>query len=256
MLSPRIESVAKAFTILSLFKRNKPEWGVSEIARELGMQKCTVYRLLATMQEFGAIRKTTDGRNNYRLGIRLFELGSVIADTFDLRGVALAFLHKVAKQSGETVHLGVLNDHEVMSIEAVNGQNTLKSIILIGEKTPLYCTSVGKAILAFLAPPVQKEIIAKIDFIKFTEKTIVDPAALAAELELTRQRGYAFDDMEHEVGVRCIAAPIWDSVGEVVASLSISGPSIRITKRKIPGFAQLVMTTAREISRELGAKNV
>jgi DNA-binding IclR family transcriptional regulator len=110
-------------------------------------------------------------------------------------------------------------------------------------------------ILAFQSPQVQKEIIAKTNFIKFTNNTIVDPETFAAELELTRQRGYAVDDMEHEVGVCCIAAPIWDAFGKAVASLSVLGPSIRITKAKMPEFAQLIMTTTREISKELGAKN-
>jgi IclR family KDG regulon transcriptional repressor len=255
MVSQRIGAVAKALTILSLFKFDKPEWGVTEIARELDMQKSTVFRLLATMQDFDFVRKTHSG-TSYRLGMRLFELGSVVANTFDLRDIALSYLHKVSEQTGETVHLGVLNETDAMSIETVDGSNTLKSSILIGKRTPLYCTSVGKAILAFQSPQVQKEIIAKTNFIKFTDNTIVDLEAFAAELKLTRQRGYAVDDMEHEVGVRCIAAPIWDASGKVVASLSVSGPSIRITTAKIPELAQLIMTTTGEISKELGAKNL
>jgi IclR family KDG regulon transcriptional repressor len=255
MGSQRIESVAKALTILTLFKFNKPEWGVTEIARELGMQKSTVFRLLATMQEFGFVRKTREG-TGYRLGMRVFELGSVVANTFDLRDIALSYLHKISEQTGETVHLGVLNETDAMSIETVDGSNTLKSSILIGKRTPVYCTSVGKAILAFQSPQVQKEIIEKTNFVRFTDNTIVDPEAFTAELELTFKRGYAVDDMEHEVGVRCIAAPIWDSYGKALASLSVSGPSIRITKAKIPELAELIMRTTREISQELGAKNV
>lgn len=255
MVSQRIESVAKALTILTLFKINKPEWGITELARELGMQKSTVYRLLATMQELGFVRKTREG-TNYRLGMRVFELGSVVANTFDLRDIALSYLHKISEQTGETVHLGVLNETEVISIETVDGSNTLKSSILIGKRTPLYCTSVGKAILAFQSPQEQKEIIKKINFIKFTDNTIINPQAFVTELELTRKRGYAVDEMEHEVGVSCIAAPIWDSTGKVLASLSVSGPSIRIAKEKIPELAQLIMKTTKDISKELGAKNV
>jgi IclR family KDG regulon transcriptional repressor len=188
------------------------------------------------------------------LGMRIFELGSVVANTFDLRDIALSYLHKLSEQTGETVHLGVLTETDIMSIEAVNGQSTLKSTILIGKRTPLYCTSVGKAILAFQPPQIQNEIIDKTNFIKFTENTIVDREALIAELKLTYQRGYAVDDMEHEIGVRCIAAPIWDASGHVVASLSVSGPSIRINEVKIPELAQLVIRTTGEISKELGAK--
>jgi IclR family KDG regulon transcriptional repressor len=141
-------------------------------------------------------------------------------------------------------------------LETVDGQNTLKSSVLLGKRTPLYCTSVGKAILAFRSPQEQKEIISKINFIKFTDNTIIHPEAFEVELELTRRRGYAVEDMEYEVGVRCVAAPIWNSSGKVVASLSISGPSIRITHAKIPELAQLVVKATKEISKELGATNI
>jgi IclR family KDG regulon transcriptional repressor len=255
MVSQRIESIAKALTILGLFNFRKPEWGVTEIARELGMQKSTVFRLLATMQEFGFIRKAEAG-TGYRLGIRLFELGGVVATSFDLRDIALTYLHKIAEQTGETVHLGILNETDTISIETVDGQNTLKSSVLLGKRIPLYCTSVGKAILAFRSPQEQKEIISKINFIKFTDNTIIHPEAFEVELELTRRRGYAVEDMEYEVGVRCVAAPIWNSSGKVVASLSISGPSIRITHAKIPELAQLVVKATKKISKELGAINI
>jgi IclR family KDG regulon transcriptional repressor len=255
MISQRIESLAKALTILGLFKFNKPEWGVTEIARELGMQKSTVFRLLATMQEFGFVRKAKTG-TGYRLGIRLFELGNVVAATFDLRDIALTYLHKISARTGETVHLGIINERDVIFIENVTGRNMLKSSVLLGERFPLYCTGVGKTIFGFRPLRERKEIINKIDFIKFTDNTIVNLEAFEVEMELTRRRGYAVDDMEHEVGVRCIAAPIWDSSGQAVASLSISGPSIRITHAKIPELAQLVVKTTREISKELGAPDL
>jgi IclR family KDG regulon transcriptional repressor len=255
MTSQRIESIAKALTILNLFKFNKSEWGVTEIARELGMQKSTVFRLLATMQEFGFVRRAKIG-TGYRLGIRLFELGNVVAATFDLRDVALTYLHKIAAQTGETVHLGIINETDVIFIESVAGRNTLKPSVLLGERTPLYCIGVGKAILAFRPLREQKEIINKIDFIKFTDNTIVNSEAFEVEMELTRHRGYAVDDMEHEVGVRCIAAPIRDSSGQAAAALSISGPSIRITHAQMPELAQLVVQATREISQELGAPDL
>jgi IclR family KDG regulon transcriptional repressor len=254
-MSQRIESLAKALTILNLFKFNKPEWGVTEIARELGMQKSTVFRLLATLQEFGIVRRAKIG-TGYRLGIRLFELGNVVSASFDLRDVALSYLRKIAAQTGETVHLGIINETDVIFIESVAGRNTLKSSVLLGERIPLYCIGVGKAILAFRSLQEQKEIINKIDFIKFTDNTIVNPEAFEVEMELTRRRGYAVDDMEHEVGVRCIAVPIWDSSGQAAAALSISGPSIRITHSKISELAQLAVQATREISQELGAPDL
>jgi IclR family KDG regulon transcriptional repressor len=159
MASQRIESVAKALRILLLFKFNKFEWGVTEIARELGMQKSTVFRLLATMQEFGFVRKSDDG-SAYRLGLSLFELGNVVSNSFDFRDAAVAYMRKLAKQCGESVRLGIFSDNEVMSIEAVEAQSSLKSSIIVGRRAPLYCTSIGKALLAFL-PAVEREQIIK-----------------------------------------------------------------------------------------------
>ena len=244
--------MAKALQILTLFKIDKPEWGVSEIARELGMQKSTVHRLLTTMQEYDFVRKNTQG-THYRLGLRVFELGSVVFSTFDLRTVAVSYLHKLSSQCGETVHVGVLNDIEVMSIESVETQSALKSTVIVGKRAPLYCTGVGKALLAFLPIDERDRIIDRIQFQKFTANTITDRESLVKELDITRSRGYAIDNMEHEMGVRCIAAPIWDRTGKVVASLSVSGPSIRITEERIPELAELVISTTKEISAELGA---
>jgi DNA-binding IclR family transcriptional regulator len=251
MASQRIESVAKALTILNLFTVNKPEWGVTEIARELDMQKSTVCRLLTTMQEFGFVRKSEDGIN-YRLGLTLFELGSVVSNSFDIRDIAVAYMHKLSEQCGESVHLGILSDNEVMSIEGVESQSPLKSTIIVGKRAPLYCTSIGKALLAFLPEGERDQIIKNIHFEKFTGQTIVDSKVLGEELDLTRKRGYAIDNEEHDLGIACVAAPIFDSGGSIVASLSISGPTVRLTPERLPECIELVLTTTKDISKDLG----
>ncbi len=255
MASQRIESVAKALTILMLFKTNKTEWGVTEIACELGMQKSTVYRLLSTMQEFGFVRKNGEG-TAYRLGLRIFELGSVVSNSFDFRDIAVSYMHKLSEQCGETIHLGILNDNEVMSIEAVEAQSSLKSAIIVGKRAPLYCTSVGKALLAFLPTEERKQIIQSIHFEKFTEHTIINQDALEKELELIREQGYAIDNMEHVIGITCAAAPIFDAVGTVVGSLSISGPSVRLDPQRLSECVKFVLATAKDISKDLGYKAI
>jgi IclR family KDG regulon transcriptional repressor len=251
MLSQRIESVAKALTILNLFTVKKQEWGVTEIARELDMQKSTVYRLLTTMQEFGFVRKSEDGVS-YRLGLTLFELGSVVSNSFDIRDIAVAYMHKLSEQCGESVHLGIFSDNEVMSIEGVESQSPLKSTIIVGKRAPLYCTSIGKALLAFLPEGERDKIVGNIRFEKYTGQTIVDSKALGEELELTRRRGYAIDNEEHDLGITCVAAPIFDSRGTIAASLSISGPSVRLTPEQLPKYIELVLATVNDISKDLG----
>jgi IclR family transcriptional regulator, KDG regulon repressor len=251
MALQRIESVAKALTILKLFKTNKTKWGVTEIARELDMQKSTVYRLLTTMQEFGFVRKNEDG-SAYSLGLSLFELGSVVSNNFNFRDIAVSYMHKLAEQCGETVHLGIFSDHEVISIEAVETQSSLKSTVIVGERAPLYCTGIGKSLLAFLPGNEREQIIKNIHFEKFTEQTIVDPQKLAEELKLIRKRGFAVDNEEHDLGIICVGAPIFDFSGAVLGSLSISGPSVRITPEQMPRYIELVLTTAKAVSRDLG----
>lgn len=250
-MGQKIHSVEKAIQILYLFSHQKAVWGISEIAQTLDMHKSTVFRLIDTMVDNGLLRKTQD-KQKYRLGLKLFELGGVVFDEFHLKDIANTYIHALSDECGETVHMGILNEMSVMSIETADTKNSLKPAILIGKSSPIHCTGIGKAILAFLDESKQCNLLTKITLTKFTDKTITLMPVLKGELEKIRKRGYAIDDMEHELGIRCIAAPVFDHTNEVIASLSISGPSIRITPEKIDGFSALLIDTCKNISADLG----
>lgn len=165
----------------------------------------------------------------------------------------LPFIEELVRETGETVHLGVFDGTHVVSIEKMDSPHGLASNITIGKGAPAYCTAVGKALLAFQPEPVLEHIFQQ-RLTRYTPRTISDPARLRKELEKIRTSGYAVDDEEHQPGVRCVAAPIRNYSGHVIASLSISGPATRIPKEAIPSLAQRVREVAGKLSVRLGYK--
>jgi DNA-binding IclR family transcriptional regulator len=152
----------------------------------------------------------------------------------------------------ETVHLTVLEGNEVLYVDCLESSKRLRTYSVIGVRAPLYCTSVGKAILAFLDNEEQNRILDTITFEKFTENTITDKSFLKDELRTIAQRGYAVDNMEHEEGLRCVGAPIRNHAGKVFAAISVSGPSQRITLGNVSEIGKVVIAQAESISKQLG----
>ncbi|MDR3590483.1 MAG: IclR family transcriptional regulator [Negativicutes bacterium] len=248
-----IQSVARAITIMEALLR-EPELGVSELGVVLGLGKSTVYRLLSTMKVHGLVDQTPSGK--YRLGIRLSIYGDTAVSRIDLRKEAAPFLAKLAKISGENVSLAILDDFQVLYIDRIDSSEPLRMRRTIGERSPVFCVSLGKAILANLPGKKLEKIFAdpriQTMMAAYTEKTITDLGALRLELERIKQLGYAVDDEEYCRGVRCIGAPVFNHLGMVVAAVSTSGPSIRMTDDKITQLIPHVKEVAQEISRHIG----
>jgi DNA-binding IclR family transcriptional regulator len=164
---------------------------------------------------------------------------------------ALPYIEELARETGETVHLGVFDGSQVVSIEKMDSPHGLASNVTIGKGAPAYCTGVGKALLAF-QPDSVVEHVCRLGLAKHTPQTITSPARLRQELAHVRMQGYAVDNMEHQPDVRCVAAPVYDRLGRVVASLSLSGPATRIPKEAIPHLAARVQEVASKLSARLG----
>jgi len=245
-----VQTLERAEKILNCFSLDKPLWGLSELSQRIGIPKPSVYRICEALVEIGFLRKNSD--KTYSLGFRLLELGSIVLSTLEIRKVAMEEIEKLQNLTGESVHLGILDGTEVVSIEALESSHSLRTRVYIGKRASLYCTAVGKALLAFLPKEQREEIIEKLDLKPHTKNTITNKDKLLIELEETRQRGYAVDNMEDEDGVKCVGAPILNSKGVAIASISISGPSMRITDEKIEGYSEIVKEAARNISRKLG----
>lgn len=246
-----IQSIDRVLQVLELFSLEKPEWGVTEISKALNIYKSNVHNILSTLAEKGFVKKDPK-TDKYKLGIKFFELGSVVIKNMDLRKIAHPYIEELSKEFNETVHLGVLDEGRVVSIEREESDKSLCSHIEIGKRTPLHCTAVGKAIMAYLSKDKVSAIVEGKGLKKYTENTIIDKEGLEKEFLKIRKQGYAVDNMEHEEGVRCVAGPIRDHTGEVIASMSISGPAFRINENNMPNIAKKVKECCDCISEEMG----
>lgn len=227
------------------------EVGIGDITSKLRLSKSTVHRILMNLETNRYVERAgSDGK--YRLGPRLFELGTKALATLDLRDEVQPCLEHLVAKTGETSHFGVLRDGEVTSLFNVQTKKSLGSASTVGRRIPVYCTSLGKAILAFSQRAIVESVIGKCQFEPCTEHTITQQSLLEAELKGIRKRGYAIDDEEFEIGLRCIGAPVRNHLGEVIGAISIAGPTIRVTKKNVPELARFVVQAADELSERLG----
>lgn len=245
-----LKSLRKAIRVLECFSLEEPRLPLSEIARRTELPLSTAHRILATLRSAGIVEQEGE-RDLYRLGLKLFELGSVVLANMELHREALPFIEALARESGETVHLGVFDGEQVVSIEKMDSHHGLASNVTIGKGAPAYCTGVGKALLAF-QPQEVVDRLCRLGLTRHTPQTITEAARLRKELAAVRAVEYAVDDMEHEPGVRCVAAPVRNYTGSVIASLSVSGPATRVPKERIPALAERVREVAAKLSARLG----
>ena len=249
-----ILSIDRTLQILELFSIEKPEWGVTEISKALNIYKSNVHNVLTTLAEKGFVKKDSK-TDKYKLGIKFFELGSIVIKNMDLRKIAHPYIEELSKEFNETVHLGVLDEGRVVSIEREESDKGLCSHIEIGKRIPLHCTAVGKAIMAYLSKDKVAAIVKGKGLKKYTENTIINKKELENEFKKIREQGYAVDNIEHEEGVRCVAGSIRDYTGKVIASMSISGPAFRINESNILDIAKKVKEYCDCISKEMGNSN-
>lgn len=246
-----IRSVEKAIAVLNAFTIEKPELSVTELSQELALHKSTVSRLLTTLEKGGLVEQNPE-TGKYRLGVALIGLAGLVVAHADVREIARPLLRQLAQETQETVNLAVLDGDEVINIEQMlPDKRQVKNIGWVGRRTPLHCVSTGKVLLAYQPEQEIERIIAK-GLSRRTDKTITDPRRLREELANIRRRGCATGLEELEEGLNAIAAPIRNHEGEVVAAISVSGPSFRVSPEKISDLAELTVRTAGEISRQLG----
>ena len=227
MYARRVKTVYRAIKILETLG-SEGSMGVSEISRRLKFPKSSTFELLSTLEDEGILEKDRD-RNSYRLGLKLFELGTQAQTELEIRKVSIPYLKALNRELDETVHLTVMNEMDVLYIECFESTKRLRTYSVIGVRAPMSCTAVGKAILAYLTSEEVDAIIKAKGFRKYTGTTLTTRKALLEDLEKTRQRGYSIDNMEHEEGVRCVGVPVWDHSGRVFAAISVSGRNIEKT---------------------------
>lgn len=225
--------------------------GVSELSRALGLDKSTVYRLLTTLKsrEYGEQDPET---RKYVVGPRMIAVSSRILDNNDVYLQARLVMKKLLQETRETVHLAMRMENQVVYIAQEISPEVVSVNTEIGQREPIHCTAVGKALVAFLPEEELEAIIRHLDFRPYTSRTITDPDQFRAHCRQIRAQGYAVDDEELYPGVRCIAAPIRGYDGSVLTSLGVSGPATRLQSGIIPRLGRIVMKSAQEVSGRLG----
>jgi DNA-binding IclR family transcriptional regulator len=236
--------------ILDCFSGRARELSVSDIARLTSMPKSTAHRIIDSMRACGFLEQDAT-HERYRLGMKLFEYGSVVLSNRELHRVAGPFVEALSKRTGEGGHLCVFNGSHMLLVKRAERASVAHNTLTMMEESACYTSGVGKAALAFQAEAVVQRIIDA-GLVPFTRNTITDPGLLRTELAHVRERGYAIDDCEHEADIRCVAAPIRNSSGRVFAAISLSGPSRRMTLARLEALAPLVMDHAASISAQLG----
>jgi len=222
-----------------------------ELAQGLGLHKSSIYRYLNTLLKYRYIQKNSN--NRFQLGIKVLELGGQLLRRMPLREVAHSFLIKLSAETEKTVHLCILDKCDVVYLDKVEGHHTLPLLSRIGSRAPAHCTAVGKALLGFLPSSQLERWLQECPLTAYTPQTITEKARLIAELRSVAERGYALDRGEHELHINCIAAPIRDYSGDVIASISITGLDREFTDPAIcRRLIDTVQRTAREISEALG----
>lgn len=249
-----VQSVDRTLSIMELLSDHDEGLGITEIGERLGLHKSTVHRLLSTLIYKEYVVKDKES-NKYMLTLKLFELGNKKVEKLNILSASRVYTKSLMESINEVVHLVVPDENNIVYIDKVEADNTIRMASNIGRHSPMYSTSVGKAIMAFLSEEEVDAIWEKSNIVKYTDRTITDLTRLKQELERVRQKGYAEDDEENELGVRCIGAPVFNYSGKVEGAISISGPTIRVTKDKVEEYGREVKKFADLISRELGYKS-
>lgn len=244
-----VESVRRALRVLRCFDVEHRRLGVSDIARELTMHKSTVHRLLAALESEGFVRQFDDRR--YTLGWIVFELGAALKIPERVREVVLGELEALVVATGETAHLAILDEGEVLYIEKVESPYNLRMPSAVGRRVPLHCTALGKVLAAGLDPITMSRHMHTRPLEAFTLQTMTNPCDVQQEIKRVREQGFALDREEIEEGLMCVAAPVVDENGVTCAAVSIAGPTSRMS-RNLDSHTMAVQTACQNISRQLG----
>jgi len=245
-----ITALQRGLSLLQLFSASPSGLTAKQVAERSRLPFSTVHRFLANLERAGYLNCGNDGV--YHLGIACFAIGQAALGQLDIRRVSSPYLQELNRQTRETIHLTVRHGSSAVYVEKLDSLEQLRIFSRIGAAVPLYCTAVGKVMLANMPEEERKALLSQVTFRRLTPNTVGNLQELEAQLVRIKKQGHACDLEEHEMHIRCIAAPIWDNAGLVNASLSITAPTVRMTITRLRQLAPLIQGVGLEISRELG----
>ncbi|WP_158784867.1 DNA-binding transcriptional regulator KdgR [Pantoea sp. BAV 3049] len=248
-----VSSVLKVFGILQALGEER-EHGITELSQRVMMSKSTVYRFLQTMKSLGYVSQEGESEK-YALTLKLFELGAKALQNVDLIRSADIQMREISRQTRETIHLGALEEDSIVYIHKIDSLYNLRMYSRIGRRNPLYSTAIGKVLLAWRDRHEVEEIISEVIFTRSTARTLSSKEELMPVLDKVRSQGFGEDNEEQEEGLRCIAVPVFDRFGVVIAGLSLSFPTIRFSEEDKAGYVKMLHQAARQISDQMGYHN-
>lgn len=247
-----VQSLERALTILNKLSDYPDGIQIARLSEQVGLSKSTVHRLLATLSNMNYVVKDSES-DKYKLGFQVLFLSRNILNNNDIVNTAKPYLERLSNDVNETVHLCIEDRGEIVYIDKIESNQTIRMFSRVGNRAPMYCTAVGKILYSGMESDHFEELISKVNFIPKTESTITTPEGLREEINKIKKQKYALDNIENEEGIRCIAAPIYNHTGKIIASFSISGPSNRVTMDKINDtLIDKMRQTSLDISRNLG----
>jgi IclR family acetate operon transcriptional repressor len=246
-----IAALRHSLEVLDQFAQNE-SWSLGELTGAVRQGKSRIFRILTTFETSGYLVKD-EASGRYRAGPRLVALSQGAVKYEQLRWRALPPLQMLAELTGETVHVGILFGDEVVTVQLVEGRHSVRMHSTVGKRSPAHSSSLGKILLAYFPEPEIDAYLGSVQLKPMTPHTLTDPVALKRHLLEIRRQGYAIDNEERELGLRCVASPITDRTGLVVASLSVSAPTTRLSEELALKLAPAVKASARTISRMLGS---
>ncbi|MFP4016500.1 MAG: IclR family transcriptional regulator [Halanaerobiaceae bacterium] len=244
-----VQSLDRALNIIEELVETDKTIGVTELSNMLGIHKSTVHRLLATLLYRGYVERDQNGR--YKVGLKLFEIGGRALNKMDLRNKIKPYLIKLQKETGETIHLGILQGNEIVYIDKEETTETIRMYSEVGRRIDAYCTSLGKVLLAYGDINV-RDFFAGQELKNYTPNTIIDKNLLQKHLDTVKEKGFAIDNQEQEMGIRCIGGPIFNYDGKVIAAFSIAGPTTRMTMERVNQLSGLIKKYSCLISSSFG----
>lgn len=244
-------SVTKAFLILEFLANTDEPVELATLSRTLNMNKSTAYRFLSTMESLGYVNQNGE-TERYSLGSKALWLASKFLDNLDLRAQAYPTLKQLREETGETIHLAYLDHFEVVYVDKLDGKSPVKMASRIGNRMPSHCTGLGKALLAFLPESEWERYVQTVGLSPLTKNTITEPYTFYEHLRMIREKGYAIDNSENEEGIRCVALPIRDHTGSVIAAISIAGWIISMTPDRDSELAGIGLKYTKILSERLG----
>lgn len=249
-----IGALAKGIGLLSHVAGSKEPLGLTQLSKSLGHSIGAVQRITFTLHQLGYLRKTSAGQG-YILGPKSWALGLAISNQIHLRNVAHPYLEDLSKKVGEIVSLGIIEGTEMIYLDRIQTNHILNVNLDLGRRLPAYSTSLGKVVLAFMTEPKQLAFIREMRMVPLTQNTITDKKRFLAELRRIRKRGFSINNGETDIGVRSVAAPVRDDLGQVIAGVNISVPSIRVTLQDLQKrLSKDVIALGHTLSEILGYK--